>query len=239
MAPNYLNEPKENWLLGPPEDVTFLKDMLSDCAYIDIKTLCGPEATGDDILWETGRILHWSRRGDLIIIYLSGHGATNDRGPTGYEFFAQSTRDPVGSRHNTLTYQVLLRHIINHQTRGSYVLVIRDTCEAGPTEGEILAMLGYPADISIIVLAACDSGEKTWECGNKPPRSVFLQNIISAVGRLWQDKVHALSDLVVRMIDQVLRPIVVGGVRQTPRLEPDANRSKVLVPLSIGGSALI
>jgi hypothetical protein len=229
-APNYRNEPEKYWLEGPTKDVIYLEDVISGCTYIQLTPLCGPAATSDNIIQQVGRLLPRCGKGDLFVIYFAGHGSCGALPTRGYEFAVHHEADSSSSQRTDLTYRNLLDHIARLCPPDVYVLLVRDTCAAGPSEEEIRDMLAYPK-LSIIVLAACGSEEQTWECGVSP-HSVFLRSILNAIKRLNADlevaeRYRTMDEIIGSMIDMLLSQIETSGKQQTPRLEPHESRSKV------------
>jgi hypothetical protein len=224
VAPDYLNEPEIYRLKGPSVDVRHFESLYSRLSWVQFTSLYGESATTENVLHAIKQILSSCSKGDMLFLYLAGHGESP---PTGYRFVTQS--GPF------LNHSLILGTMSSFCPQGVYVLQIRDTCVSSPRPEEIQEILSVRPRLWMSVLAACDIEEQTWERGPTLPRSDFLGNIVNAFDRLTEDsdKCNPTSkpvwrqQTVTNMFDQVLRPIYFKERRQTPRLEPREDKVKV------------
>jgi len=101
----------------PRDQILFLKDR---------------EATKDHLQRAAARLLARAREGDMLIFYFTGHGAQDDAGAT---YFANYDADGDDLARTALSIKAIF-NLIEHNFRGSRVLLAADCCYSGALADE-------------------------------------------------------------------------------------------------------
>ncbi len=211
----YPNLDRSKWLTGPANDVALMRHLL-ETRYrfapgevtVLTETAGGPllRPTRANIEREFRRLTAESRRGDQVVILLSGHGSQqpderpdphNDPEPDGLDeiFLPADAGRWVGERHtvaNAIVDDELNVWLCNIQRTGAYVWLIVDSCHSGTMmRGVDTVRQVRPEDLGIPVEALSGRsresapGPVTARDGSRPSDAAFAPSVAEGMVAIY------------------------------------------------------
>jgi hypothetical protein len=132
-------------LTYPDADARAIRDFLQgpqggNFAAGDIVYLENEQATIDGVRAALGRFLPRASTGDLIFIFLAGHGAPDPYAPQNLYFILHDTK--VADMPNTALPMSELQEVLDHQVRAQRVVTFVDTCHSAGLSGAQIVTRG-------------------------------------------------------------------------------------------------
>ncbi|MFB0534923.1 MAG: SUMF1/EgtB/PvdO family nonheme iron enzyme [Anaerolineae bacterium] len=224
IANSEFDDPKLSRLVTPSHDAEALAEVLGDPAIGDFDVTLCPNKTRQAVDLEVARLYQRRKKGDLLLLYYSGHGIKDDYGDL-YLAVKDTRIDYVSA---TAIEATSVRRQLDKSSSQRKIVVL-DCCHSGAFAGakavvgssvgtqEAFAGSGYGR----VVLTASNAVEFAWE-GDKllgeAEKSVFthflVQGLQTGAADLDNDGQISLDELYDYVYEQV---VTSGRSRQTPQ----------------------